>query len=49
MKINKYRIKKAWVCYTSGRENGRNIYWSIRLALWWFSSGFNFEGDLNEG
>jgi hypothetical protein len=46
MKINKYRIKMAWVCYTNGRKNGRNIYWSIRLALYWFSGGFNFEGDI---
>ena len=28
-----------------GREQGRNVYWSIRLALWWFSSGFKFEKD----
>ena len=45
MKITRYRIVKAYDCYTAGRENGRNIYWAVRLALWWFSSGFNFEGD----
>lgn len=45
MKINKYRIRKSWICYVNGRQNGRSIYWSIRLSLWWFSSGFNFEGD----
>lgn len=45
MKINKYRIKKAIECYQNGIQNGRNAYWSIRLALYWFSSGFNFEGD----
>jgi hypothetical protein len=45
MKINQYRIRKSWECYVSGRKNGRNVYWSIRLSLWWFSGGFNFEGD----
>jgi hypothetical protein len=45
MKINRYRIKKAYQCYVEGREQGRNVYWSIRLALWWFSSGFKFEKD----
>jgi hypothetical protein len=45
MKINKYRIKKAWACYIGGREQGRSVYWSIRLALYWFSSGFTFQGD----
>lgn len=45
MVINKYRIKKAYQCYIGGRKQGRNIYWSFRLALYWFSSGFSFEGD----
>jgi hypothetical protein len=45
MRINKYRIKKAWECFIAGRKQGRNTYWSFRLALWWFSSGFHFEGD----
>ena len=47
MKITRYRIKKAIESYVNGRNNGRNMYWSFRLALWWFSSGFNFEGDNN--
>jgi hypothetical protein len=45
IKINRYRIRKAYICYVSGRQNDRNIYWSIRLALWWFYAGFVFEGD----
>jgi hypothetical protein len=45
MKINKYRIKKSIDCFKNGLKNGRNLYWSIRLSLWWFSEGFNFEGD----
>lgn len=47
MKITTHRIRKAIECYTNGRQNERNVYWSIRLALWWFSSGFTFEGDKN--
>lgn len=44
MKINRYRINKAYICFTSGiKEHG--VYWSVRLALHWFSSGFEFEGD----
>lgn len=45
MKINKYRIRKAYECYIAGVQNGRNFYWSVRLALHWFSAGFKFEGD----
>ena len=45
MKINKYRVQKAIMCFQSGIQNGRNIYWSFRLSLWWFSSGFDFEAD----
>lgn len=45
MKITPYRIRKAYECYVNGRKNGRNVYWSFRLALWWFSSGFTFEAD----
>jgi hypothetical protein len=45
MKINRYRIKKAYQCYTSYVKRGGSSYWSFRLALWWFSSGFEFEGD----
>jgi len=45
MKINRYRIKKAIECFKYGMENGRNVWWSFRLSLWWFSSGFKFEGD----
>lgn len=44
-KVNRYRIKKAYECYVNGREHGRNAYWSFRLSLWWFSSGFSFAGD----
>lgn len=45
MKLNKYRIKKAWECYWSNRKDGTNVYWSVRLAMWWFSAGLNFEAD----
>jgi hypothetical protein len=45
MKISRYRIKKAYECYANGRKHGRNVYWSIRCALWWFSSGFKFEAE----
>lgn len=45
MKITRYRIIKAYECYANGRKHGRNAYWSFRLAIHWFSGGFNFEGD----
>jgi hypothetical protein len=45
MKISKYRVKKAYECFINGIQNGRNMYWSFRLSLWWFSNGFQFEGD----
>lgn len=45
MKINKYRLVKAWECYLNNRKNGTNIYWSIRLAAWYFHAGFKFKGD----
>lgn len=45
MKINKYRIKKAYQCYIGGIKQGRSIYWSFVLALDWFSSVRKFEGD----
>jgi hypothetical protein len=45
MKINIFRIKKAYICFIHGIKNGRGIYWSIRLSLYWFSSGFTFEND----
>lgn len=45
MKITRYRIKKAYECYIHGRESRGSRYWSFRLALWWFSSGFKFEED----
>lgn len=46
MKINRYRIKKAYQCFISGCKNGRSIYWSVVLAFDWFSSARKFEGDL---
>lgn len=49
IKINTYRIKKAYRCYLYGYREGRNPYWSFRLALWWFSGGFSFEGDKKNG
>ncbi len=45
MKINKYRIEKAWICFKSNLKNKTGLYWSICLALHWFSDGFNFAGD----
>lgn len=45
IRINRYRIAKAYECFIHGMRNGRNAYWSFRLALWWFSAGFVFEGD----
>jgi hypothetical protein len=45
IRINKYRIGKAYDCFKYGMESGRNPWWSFRLALWWFSAGFTFEGD----
>lgn len=45
IRVNRYRIKKAYECFKFGMENGRNAWWSLRLAMWWFSAGFKFEGD----
>lgn len=45
MKITRYRIKKAYECFKSSVKNGGHPWWSFRLALWWFSSGFKFEED----
>jgi hypothetical protein len=45
MIINKYRIKKAYECFDYQSNNGRSLYWSFILALDWFSSGFDFNGD----
>ncbi len=44
MIINKYRIEKAYICYQSCIK-WTNFYWSVNLALYWFSSGFDFNGD----
>jgi hypothetical protein len=45
MKINQYRIRKSWECFTHHMKNGDGLYWSVKLSLWWFSGGFNFEED----
>ena len=45
MKITKFRIRKAIECYKNGRQQGRNIFVAIRLALWWFEPKFNFVED----
>ena len=45
MKITTHRIKKAYECFIGGEKNGRSIYWSLRLSLYWFSAGFELEGD----
>ncbi len=45
MIINKYRIQKAYKNLDAGLKNGRGFYWSFVLALDWFSSGFDFNGD----
>ena len=45
IRINRYRIKKAYECFKYGMESNRHPWWSFRLALWWFSAGFDFEGD----
>ena len=46
IRINRYRIRKAYICYKSSREDNKfGVIPSIRLALWWFSAGFVFEGD----
>ena len=44
MKVNRYRIEKAIICYNHSRKNGTSIYWSLRLASWWFRLA-EFEGD----
>ena len=38
-------MRKAMECYKNGREQGRGIYWSIRLALYFFNKGFRFDCD----
>jgi hypothetical protein len=48
IRINRYRIAKAYDCFKYGMENGRNAYWSLRLSMWWFSAGFTFEGDKKQ-
>jgi hypothetical protein len=45
IRVNRYRIRKAYECFRFGIKNGRNAWWSLRLAMWWFSAGFTFEGD----
>ena len=42
MKITKYRLRKAKECYQHNRNQGNSVVQSIKLAQWFFHSGFNF-------
>jgi hypothetical protein len=45
VRINKYRLKHFWICFSEHLKQGDNFIISLRLGLWWLHSGFNFEGD----
>ena len=45
MKITRFRIKKAYICFVAGINQGRSIYWSFRLSMWWFRSGYKFRDE----
>jgi hypothetical protein len=45
MKITSYRIEKFFDCLVHHLKQGDGVYWSFKLAFWWFHKGFNFEGD----
>jgi len=45
IKITRYRIRMAYICYKSSRKDNKfGVIPSIRLALWFFSAGFYFGG-----
>lgn len=45
MKITKYRLKKAWKCYTLNRKEGGSFIMSLKLALWWFEPKYHFMAE----